>query len=512
MKLPQFVVASLVLIVTRAFAATPASSEWVRTGANGQLVYRATPSGDRIMDFSYAGYRGGGVSLPDIPAVLTVTPSGADDSDAIQAALDAVAKRELKNGVRGAVLLAPGEFSCERSLTLSASGVVLRGSGSGEKGTTIRLTGPAHAAIVFNGGAPAKTTEPGVAITDERVPAGATSFHIADASRFRVGDAISIQRSVTPAWLKFMGMDTLVRNGKPQSWLNGSIQTERTLTAVEGNRLTVDIPLSDCLDFSIHGTTARVSGAGSDVRISEVGAEHLRIISPPQSAAITVPQHRAVLMNAVSDAWLRDLVVENTVDSIGIAASCRRVTVTDVHITHATITAGAAKPADFSVTGGQVLFLRCSAVGDNVFYFATGARVIGPNVLLDCEFQGGGWIQPHARWATGLLVDNCRVLGGGIEFINRGEMGSGHGWTVGWAIAWNCEAKSFTVQNPPGAYNWAIGCRGERTTRGMPFNHKPDLPEGVFDSHGAPVAPASLYRAQLRARLGEAALAAINGK
>jgi hypothetical protein len=91
-------------------------------------------------------------------------------------------------------------------------------------------------------------------------------------------------------------------------------------------------------------------------------------------------------------------------------------------------------------------------------------------------------------------------------------MGSGHGWTAGWAVAWNCEAKSFTIQNPPGVYNWAIGCRGKRTTRGMPFNHQPDLPEGVFDSHNTPVAPASLYRAQLRARLGEAALAAVAGK
>jgi hypothetical protein len=511
MKLRPLVAAFLILTAASAFTAPP-TSEWVRTDSDGQLVYKTTPGGDRIMDFSYAGYRGGGVPLPKIPEVISVSPSGADDSEAIQAALDTVAKRELKDGVRGAVLLAPGVFSCERSLTLAASGVVLRGSGSGENGTTIRLTGRAHAAIVFTGGTASKSTDRGVAITDKRVPAGAMSFHVANASSFHVGDSITIQRSITPAWLKFMGMDTLVRNGKPQTWLNGAIQTERTLTAIDGNRLTVDVPLSDYLDTSIHGTAALVTQTGPDVRISEVGAEHLRIVSLPQSAAITVPQHRAVLMNAVADGWLRDLVIENTVDSISIGATSRRVTVADVHITHATITDGAAKPSDFAVTGGQVLFLRCSAVGDNVFYFSTGARVSGPNVLLDCEFTGGGWIQPHARWATGLLVDNCRVPGGGIEFINRGEMGSGHGWTAGWAVAWNCEAKSFTIQNPPGVYNWAIGCRGKRTTRGMPFNHQPDLPEGVFDSHNTPVAPASLYRAQLRARLGEAALAAVAGK
>ena len=120
-----------------------------------------------------------------------------------------------------------------------------------------------------------------------------------------------------------------------------------------------------------------------------------------------------------------------------------------------------------------------------------------------------GWIQPHARWATGLLVDNCRVPAGGIDFMNRGEMGSGHGWTIGWAVAWNCAAKSFTIQRPPGAANWAIGCTGERVAAVMPFGHRPELAEGFFDSPNQPVAPASLYRAQLQERRGEAALTAL---
>jgi hypothetical protein len=110
------------------------------------------------------------------------------------------------------------------------------------------------------------------------------------------------------------------------------------------------------------------------------------------------------------------------------------------------------------------------------------------------------------RWSTGLLVDNCTVPDGGIDFPNRGVAGSGHGWTMGWAVAWNCVAKFYTIQNPPGAVNWAIGCIGDRVRAARYFDSAPILPEGVFDSHNTPVALQSLYLAQLQERLGKNAL------
>jgi hypothetical protein len=128
-------------------------------------------------------------------------------------------------------------------------------------------------------------------------------------------------------------------------------------------------------------------------------------------------------------------------------------------------------------------------------------------VLLNCVFKGGGWIQPHQRWATGLLVDNCQVPDGGIEFMNRGEMGSGHGWAIGWAVAWNCTAKNFLNQQPPGSQNWLIGCKGDIEHKAMPFEkNNPILPDGIIDSQNKPVTPQSLYLTQLKERLGEKAL------
>jgi hypothetical protein len=60
-------------------------SQWVYESNNGKLVYKTTPTGDKIMDFSHAGYMGGGVALPIVPVKVTVKPSGEkDDTKNIQ--------------------------------------------------------------------------------------------------------------------------------------------------------------------------------------------------------------------------------------------------------------------------------------------------------------------------------------------------------------------------------------------------------------------------------------------
>ncbi len=150
---------------------------------------------------------------------------------------------------------------------------------------------------------------------------------------------------------------------------------------------------------------------------------------------------------------------------------------------------------------------RCQITGDNTYFVCTRSTRPGPNVLLNCTFRGrGSRVQPHERWATGLLIDNCSVPDGGIDYPNRGIAGSGHGWTMGWGVVWNSIAKFYIIQNPPGAPNWAIGNIGERILTPRYFDRGPMLPEAIFESHGTPVAPQSLYLAQLAERLGPQAL------
>jgi hypothetical protein len=67
-------------------------------------------------------------------------------------------------------------------------------------------------------------------------------------------------------------------------------------------------------------------------------------------------------------------------------------------------------------------------------------------------------------------------------------------------------AKAFVVQQPPGACNWMIGCTGMNVPTPRPFDSAPTLPLGISDSPGKPVAPQSLYLAQLAERLGPQAV------
>jgi hypothetical protein len=238
-------------------------------------------------------------------------------------------------------------------------------------------------------------------------------------------------------------------------------------------------------------------------RLSQVGVEDLHIESPPQEISHTKPHFTAMRMNG-EDCWIRDVVCDETMNSIGISG--RRITLQRVAVNRRALHQGSSKPAEFAPNASQLLLDRCSGSGDNIWYAAVGGGVAGPIVMLNCTFHGNGRVESHQRWSTGMLYDNCRVPDGGIDFRNRGSMGSGHGWTMGWGVAWNCEAKDYVIQAPPGAANWMIGCIGESKPMPRPFGSGPMLPEGIKDSHGQPVTPASLYLAQLAERLGPQAL------
>src|SRR5688572_22026170 len=130
-----------------------AQSIWAFPGADGKLLYKPLPLGDKIGDYSNVGYMGGNSAIPDVPTRMTVSPIAGDDQTNIQNAINAVqALAPDANGIRGAVLLNPGTYEIPGTLRITASGVVLRGSGQGqtillatgtEKDTTVQVDGSA---------------------------------------------------------------------------------------------------------------------------------------------------------------------------------------------------------------------------------------------------------------------------------------------------------------------------------------------------------------------------------
>ncbi len=505
----------MIIGLAYAVAAKPINSQWVYPAPDGKLAYKTTPEGDHIMDFSTAGYMGGGVALPDVAVKKVLQPSGSgDDTALIQTALDQLAAMPMAGNFRGALLLGPGTFTCSNTIFIPADGIVLRGSGSGRNGTTIRMAGGRHVAIAAGAGRRGRmmfenapdTNAVRTTMADAYVPSGAAEFAVADGKGFTAGDWIEIKRPVTAAWVKFMEMDNLKRNGRPQTWIptGSAIYIQRQIAKVSGNKITLEVPLSDSFDaryLSPPGTT--VTKIEPPARLKQVGIENLHIESPPQAVNHTQELYTAIRLNG-EDCWIRDLIIDETMNSVSLGG--RRITVQRVTVNRKALHQGASKPAEFAPNGDQILLDRCAVNADNVWFSATGAEHSGPIVLLNCSFAGNGRVEGHMRWTTGMLLDNCVAPEGGIDFKNRGAMGSGHGWGTAWAVAWNCTARSYVIQHPPGAMNWAIGCIGESVAMSRPFDSEPLLPVGTFDAPGEHVEPQSLYLTQLKERLGPKAL------
>jgi hypothetical protein len=114
---------------------------------NGRLVYNTyanqgeSNSVNTIPDFSFCGYKGGGVAIPFVDVKRTISPVSGDNTQNIQSAIDFVSGLPLDaNGFRGAVFLNAGAYNVNSQIFIRTSGVVLRGAGQGTNGAIIRAT------------------------------------------------------------------------------------------------------------------------------------------------------------------------------------------------------------------------------------------------------------------------------------------------------------------------------------------------------------------------------------
>src|SRR5262245_61970422 len=152
----RWAVATIVLFgaVAAVFAANP-PRKFVSVGADGKLAYDADTSGNRIPDFSHAGYEGGEVAISDAPVKVVVAPVAGDNTARIQAAIDYVsALKPDANGIRGTVLLLAGRHEVAGQLLIAASGGVLRGQG--EAKTTLGAAGLDRRTLIREVGTPSR--------------------------------------------------------------------------------------------------------------------------------------------------------------------------------------------------------------------------------------------------------------------------------------------------------------------------------------------------------------------
>src|ERR1035437_9233954 len=417
----------------------------------------AAASAQPSIDFSYAGYGGGGANPPTVPATISVRPTGGDDTELLQQAIDHVsALPQRENGFRGAVRLRPGRYRVAGHLEMRTSGVVLRGSGN----ATIVADGTGRRTLIEIGNGADAATGPPVGVTDETVPAGGMVLTLESAAGLRPGDRITITRPSTAAWIAALGMSGLPGTYANQrlDWAPGSrnLVWDRTVAAVDAARrqVTLDAPITTALERRYGGGT--VARGASGLPGARVGIENLALESEFSAANPFDEQHswNAVALDRVEDAWVRGVVARPFVGSaVRVGPRARRITYKACRSEQPVSEPGGYRRQSFLVEGQQVL-VRQSTSEQGMNDFAVGLLAGGPNVFLDSTASGApGPSGSFESWASGVLYERVRIEGSGIRRTLDSSRSQGGWWTAANSVVWNCEAKDIEARGPEGADN-----------------------------------------------------------
>lgn len=472
-------------------------SEWLRLQTDGRIQYIPDDRGNIIPDFSRVGYHHGDRPIPMAEVVAEVSPSD-DDQRNIQAAIDRVSKRVSNaQGFRGAVLLGPGTYRIPGTLRIDSSGVILRGSGNA---TRLVATGTLQRSLirVSGTGAPQELKGTRQAVKDRFIPIGRFDIEVMDARSFHPGDEVIVDIKANDRWVKDLKMDRIEERPGTVQW-NASgyrFSCERRIVSITGNRLILDNPVmmeldSRYLDVSVF--RYRFPG-----RISEVGVEDLTCISEYRSDTAEDHGWIAVDINRVENGWVRNVhAVHFGQGCVSLQGLAKNVTVSDCSAVDPKSIITGGRRYSFNVNGQQNLVIRCHSREARHDY-ATGSKVCGPNVFIDCTAERShSDIGPHHRWTMGTLYDNIRT-DNQINVQDRGNWGSGHGWAGVTQVIWNCTAATIVCQDPwIGGRNHLVGGTYRREAGRLPKR----IQSSTEGRGMTGLSPKSLYHAQCLARL-----------
>ncbi|PQJ75920.1 T9SS type A sorting domain-containing protein [Polaribacter gangjinensis] len=502
----------LLLLVSNLIQAQYESSILFHNNAN-QLVYVSDKDGNHIPDFSFAGYKNGEAALPNVAVVKQISPIAGDNTAHIQAAINEVGALPLNaNGHRGTLLLLPGEYRINGVLTINKSGVVLRGSGDGQdpSSNTILIgvgNTPSERTLITIGtnnksGFRAEVAGTRKDITSPYIPAGSRTFEVTDASVFNVGDNIIIKHPSTTKWLEVIENGGV---GSDSPWMPGEIDLvfNRHITKIDGNKIQVATPIYDVLDRSL--SQSYVYKFQGTSQIKECGIENLRIFV--ESSGVTSRNHIKICINmvGVDNSWVKNVTALRMSFS-GVkfdeATRCSVVN-TKVLEVHGPISGGWRYNFNVEDHCNNILFDNCTASDGRHSFVANGASDVNGIVFTNCSSTGDYTSsESHRRWGQGMLFDNISWRNTRAGFIlglhNRGDYGTGHGWTLTNGVAWNIDAPAnkIVVQKPPIGQNYAIGCIAAYVNANGPFLK----PAGYIEGTGRNLKITSLYKAQLNDR------------
>ena len=510
----------IALLASTVFFGQTWQSSIVYFDANGKLGYALDAEQNRVIDFSAAGYKNSNEQIPNINNIIaTILPSTGDRTTEINAAIQsALTIAPNANGFRGVILLKAGNYEIQGTLKMNVSGVVLRGEGSGLDGTVITATGntPDKRTVINVGGgtnvAWKKLGTLSTNITTAFVKVGSFTFNVDSTAGFAVGDAIIVYHPSTTSWL------TAIDNGGVDTaapWTAGTkdIQMNKIITAINGNSITIESPVTNHLDVLL--SQSYIYKVNKATTKSLIGVENLRIDIQNWTNELIDEDHawQGITMFDIEDSWVRNVVALHFGQSGFKSGTATRVTFDNCQALVPVASLNGSKRDNFQADkfSSNILFKNCLATKARHAFEVSGTSSATGIVFTRCtSIDATNPSEGHFHWSTGILFDCFRDYGNQTDIVlglyNRGSYGTNHGWAAAHSVAWNCDLRRTTIPNgdlicqkPPTAQNFVIGGFG-RINYAAPF---PQYPFGYvegFNNSTATLNPESLFDAQLSER------------
>ncbi|MGS2760908.1 DUF6298 domain-containing protein [Sinomicrobium sp. M5D2P9] len=465
-------------------------------GDDGQLVYTRDEKGNRIPDFSYCGYMASEKPIPGVPAKVFVPVTEGDATSSIQSAIDYVGSlKPDKNGFRGAVLLDKGTFSVHGSLQIPYNGVVLRGSGTGPDGTLLVGEGKRREPVINIQGRDNRQYGDTIAATDTFVPVNAVEIPLVSTKGLKAGDKIYIRRISTESWIKTLQMEEFGGETGWIGWKPGDVDIlwDRQIAKVNGNTITIDVPLTEALDPQ-YGPAEVIPYTWTG-RSSHNGVENLRLASAYDTDNEKDEQHRwfGVIMENITDSWVRRVTFQHFAGgAVKLLSTVKRVTVEDCKSLDPVSEIGEPRRYTFYTEGQQTLFQRCYSEYGYHDFAVGGYGTPGPNAFVQCKaYLPYSFSGTTGSWVSGALFDIMEIDGRALSLKNREQAGRGAGWTASNSVFWESSASKIECYSPPTSRNWAFGVWGQFSGN------------GYWKEVNGHISPRSLYYRQLEERLGK---------
>lgn len=459
-----------------------------------KITYRNDAQGNRMLDFSYCGYRNSEQNLPDVRNVVFVSHQSGDNTARIQRAIDYVSSLAPDaNGFRGAVLLDKGEFTLSGNLRITTSGVVLRGM---DKEKTVLLkTGVDRGALIYMEGKNDRVIEDTLKVLSTYVPVNSRTMEVASGISLRKGDRIQIKRPGGKEWIASMGCDIFGGGIGALGWKVGDLDLtwDRTVTEVNGNRVTFDAPLTVALDAKYDvSIVSRYQWAG---RLSHGGVENLTLVSDYNKQYPKDEDHcwTGISIENAENCWVRRVNFRHFAGSaVLVQQTTSRVTIEDCISREPISEIGGMRRCTFLTMGQLTLVQRCYSE-QGIHDFAAGYCAAGPNAFVQCDsYESLGFSGSIDSWACGLLFDVVNIDGHDLSFKNLGQEKNGAGWNTANSLFWQCTAAGIDCYSPAkDAANRAYGCWAQFSG------------DGEWDESNNHVQPRSLFYAQLDERTGQ---------